>query len=174
MDPRPRLIAVPVTKGCVLLLTEQEFTTGIRCGRGWRRRQAMLKREATSEAACVVASGARLPGRRLTRSGDASWMCLGTRPSGPFSGGERIKTRGGLTLRCAHCKAEFQPKRARGSAPPSVGRRPRSRPARSGTGGSAVWSGLGEGSGSDSRGFRVSRSHNQPRGKRPWRQRRCR
>ncbi len=38
------LLAVPYGKGCVLLFTPAEITAGIRRGKWWRRRQAMLAR----------------------------------------------------------------------------------------------------------------------------------
>jgi hypothetical protein len=44
MDSPPGLIAVPLAKGCVLVLTEREYLAGIRRGKWWRRRQAMLQR----------------------------------------------------------------------------------------------------------------------------------
>jgi hypothetical protein len=40
------LLAIPFGKGCLLLLTPQEVTAGIRRGKWWKRRQAMLQREA--------------------------------------------------------------------------------------------------------------------------------
>jgi len=56
MNPPPGLIPVPM-KGAVLLLTQAEFTAGIRRGKWWRRRVTMERREATSAASPVVASG---------------------------------------------------------------------------------------------------------------------
>jgi hypothetical protein len=48
---------IPVSlKGAVLLLTEREFTAGIRRGKWWRRRQAEARR-AISGPSPVVASG---------------------------------------------------------------------------------------------------------------------
>jgi hypothetical protein len=44
MDPTPGLIAVPLMKGYILLLTEREVTAGVERGKRWRRRQAMLRR----------------------------------------------------------------------------------------------------------------------------------
>jgi len=43
-----RLLPVPYGTGCILLLTPQEGTAGIRRGKWWRRRQAMLAREQAS------------------------------------------------------------------------------------------------------------------------------
>jgi hypothetical protein len=43
MDPTPGLIAVPLMKGYILLLTEREITAGKRHGK-WRRRVDMLRR----------------------------------------------------------------------------------------------------------------------------------
>lgn len=45
-DPPAGLIAVPM-KGAVLLLTAKEFVAGVRRGKWWRRREAMLRRENT-------------------------------------------------------------------------------------------------------------------------------
>ena len=42
----PGLIPVPLTKGCVLLLPEREYTAGIRRGKWGRRTQAMAARAA--------------------------------------------------------------------------------------------------------------------------------
>jgi hypothetical protein len=42
-DPPPELIPVPM-KGAVLLLTQAEFTAGVRRGKWWRRQVAMLQR----------------------------------------------------------------------------------------------------------------------------------
>jgi hypothetical protein len=42
-DPPPGLIPIPL-KGAVLLLTQAEFTAGVRRGKWWRRRMAMLRR----------------------------------------------------------------------------------------------------------------------------------
>jgi len=39
------LLAVPYGKGCLLLLTPQEVTAGIRRGKWRKRRPAMLQRE---------------------------------------------------------------------------------------------------------------------------------
>jgi hypothetical protein len=44
------LLAVPLSKGCILLLTAREFTAGVRRGKWWKRRAAMLKREAKTTA----------------------------------------------------------------------------------------------------------------------------
>ena len=43
MDPPPGLISVPMN-GAVLLLTQAEFTAGMRRGKWWRRRMAMERR----------------------------------------------------------------------------------------------------------------------------------
>jgi len=48
-DPPDGLLAVPFGKGCILLLTAQEVTAGIRRGKWWKRRQAMLAREVQAE-----------------------------------------------------------------------------------------------------------------------------
>lgn len=56
MEPPSGLVAVQIPKA-LLLLTLDEYTRGIRRGKWWRRRQAMLAREATSAAGPVVASG---------------------------------------------------------------------------------------------------------------------
>jgi hypothetical protein len=50
------LLAVPLPKGCVLLLTPQEYLAGIRRGKWWRRRQREQARQATSAPSPVVAS----------------------------------------------------------------------------------------------------------------------
>lgn len=46
------LLAVPYGKGCLLLLTPQEIAAGIRRGKWWKRRQAMLARQAGGAGAC--------------------------------------------------------------------------------------------------------------------------
>jgi len=43
-DPPDGLLAVPLAKKCVLLLTPAEYLAGIRRGKRWRRRQTMLQR----------------------------------------------------------------------------------------------------------------------------------
>ena len=86
---------VPYGKGCVLLLTPQEVTAGIRHGKWWRRRQAMERREATSTAVPVVASpeairrcpvcGEAMTGRKTTGAlhsrphGERRSRCRGVR-----------------------------------------------------------------------------------------------
>jgi len=45
VDAPAGLLVVPFGKGCLLLLTPQEVTAGIRRGKWWRRRKAMLQRE---------------------------------------------------------------------------------------------------------------------------------
>jgi hypothetical protein len=40
-DPPPGMIPVPLAKGCVLLLTEREFTAGLKRGEWWKRRAAV-------------------------------------------------------------------------------------------------------------------------------------
>jgi hypothetical protein len=54
-DPPPSPIPVPL-KGCVLLLTAQEFTAGIKRGKWWRNRETMQRREAIAYPPPVVAS----------------------------------------------------------------------------------------------------------------------
>jgi hypothetical protein len=63
-EPPENMILVPLAKDCVLLLHVREYLAGIRRGKWWRRRQAMLAREATSEPSPVVASGNRTPDAR--------------------------------------------------------------------------------------------------------------
>ena len=46
IDPPPGLIRVPLPKGCVLLLTAQEFAAGIHRAKWWKRRAAMAGRTA--------------------------------------------------------------------------------------------------------------------------------
>ena len=55
-EPDDNLIVIPLAKSCSLVLTPREYLAGIRRGKWWRRRQAMLARQATSLAAPVVAS----------------------------------------------------------------------------------------------------------------------
>jgi hypothetical protein len=43
-EPPPGVIAVPLTKECLVLLTEREYVAGIRRGKWWRRRAAMERR----------------------------------------------------------------------------------------------------------------------------------
>ncbi len=43
-DPPDGLILVPLPKA-VLLLTAREYVSGLRRGKWWKRRQAMLQRE---------------------------------------------------------------------------------------------------------------------------------
>ncbi len=45
-EPPDGLLAVPFGKGCILLLTPQEVTAGIRRGKWWRRREVAVRREA--------------------------------------------------------------------------------------------------------------------------------
>ncbi len=45
-SPPDGLLAVPLAKGCLLLLTPKEYVAGLRRGKWWRRRQVMLQREA--------------------------------------------------------------------------------------------------------------------------------
>jgi hypothetical protein len=40
------LVSVPVGKGCILLLSEEEYVRAIRRGKAWRRRQALRRRGA--------------------------------------------------------------------------------------------------------------------------------
>lgn len=44
LPPPTGLIAIPVGKGCVLLLTRDEYTRGLRRGKWWRRRVAREQR----------------------------------------------------------------------------------------------------------------------------------
>ncbi len=46
----PGLIPVPLGKGCVLLLTEQEYTRALHRGKAWRRQEALAKRADQSKA----------------------------------------------------------------------------------------------------------------------------
>lgn len=43
-DPPPGLIAVPLGKACLLLLTQAEFRAGVKRGKTWRRREALAER----------------------------------------------------------------------------------------------------------------------------------
>ncbi len=61
-DPPLGLIRVPLPKGCGLLLTEREFVAGIRRGKWWRRREAMVRREAkTSTTSNLTSAGRWVP-----------------------------------------------------------------------------------------------------------------
>ena len=61
-EPPPGVIAVPLTKECLVLLTEREYVAGIRRGKWWRRRAAMERRG----QAAPTAHRTRLP-RRVDR-----------------------------------------------------------------------------------------------------------
>ncbi len=43
----PGLVAIPMAKGCILLLTGEEYARAIRRGKAWRRRAALAERAAT-------------------------------------------------------------------------------------------------------------------------------
>jgi len=53
----PGLIRVDVGKGCLLLLTPQEFRQGILRGKSWRRRAAFLQRSQPAASGDVLPPG---------------------------------------------------------------------------------------------------------------------
>ncbi|MBI4537175.1 MAG: hypothetical protein HY712_04370 [candidate division NC10 bacterium] len=67
-DPPAGLVPVPLAKGCVLLLTTAEFAAGIRRGKWWRRRMALLKREGQKPTP-DVAPGSAITREAISRSG---------------------------------------------------------------------------------------------------------
>jgi hypothetical protein len=95
-DPPPELIPIPL-KGAVLLLTQAEFTAGVRRGKWWRRRVAMEQRclqkhhERRGEAPTLVRElrrasrvGPRSRGRRLAPQPSGSLLDHGGEPLGRF------------------------------------------------------------------------------------------